>query len=340
MRSRALGYLACPECAGRLALRAVEQAASDAHIMEGTLRCEGCDASFAIRGGIPRFMPDVSDTEERTARAFGYEWTHYDELDERYRQQFLDWIGPVEPAFFQGRAVLEGGCGKGRHSVLAAEFGALDVVSIDLGVAVDAAFQNTRRLQNVHIVQADLKRPPVRPVFDYAFSIGVLHHLPVPEEGFRALVSRLKPGGNISAWVYGREGNGWIVHVVSPVRERVTSRMPPAVLDRLSGVATLPLYLVTKLLYGPTRGGVLGRRLPYGEYLAYIADFPWREQRTIVFDHLVAPVAHYIRREELEAWFVRAGLEAVSIRQHNANSWSAFGRLRAAPAGTAEARSR
>src|SRR4030095_545780 len=110
-------------------------------------------------------------------------------------------------------------CGKGRHTALSAEFGAKAIVSLDLSEAVEAAFANTRHLENAHIAQADLTRPPVKRVFDYAFSIGVLHHLPDPERGFRALVSRLKPGGSISAWVYGREGNGWIVHIVTPTRE-------------------------------------------------------------------------------------------------------------------------
>jgi SAM-dependent methyltransferase len=219
--------------------------------------------------------------------------------------------------------VLEGGCGKGRHSALAAEFGARDVISLDLGDAVEAAFANTRHLSNVHIVQADLNQPPVRRVFDYAFSVGVLHHLPDPERGFRALVSCIRPGGHMSAWVYGREGNGWIVHGVTPVREHITSKLPHGVLDVVSGLLTIPLFAATRLLYGPLGG----KGLPYGEYLSYIAPFPFREQRSIVFDHLVTPVAFYIRRSEFAAWFAHAGLQDVIIEQHNGNSWRGFGRI-------------
>src|SRR5205823_5510997 len=81
-----------------------------------------------------------------------------------------------------------------------------------------------------------------------------LHHLPDPERGFQALVSKLRPGGSISAWVYGREGNSWIVHVVTPLRERFFSKLPHGLLDVLSGALTVPLYLGTKLLYRPTAG--------------------------------------------------------------------------------------
>jgi hypothetical protein len=155
----------------------------------------------------------------------------------------------------------------------------------------------------------------------------VLHHLPDPERGFRALVSRLKPGGAVSAWVYGREGNGWIVHLVSPLREKVTTRLPYGALDALSGALTVPLYAATKLLYGPARGTPAARALPYEPYLGYISDFPFREQRSIVFDHLVAPVAFYVRQDEFAGWFQRAGLDDVTIQHHNANSWRGFGRV-------------
>jgi SAM-dependent methyltransferase len=325
MKPSAMEFLACPDCGGELE---VTVAVTDAEeIMEGDLRCLDCATGFPIRGGIPRFVQGVSEIETRTAEAFGYEWKQYSEIAPRYRQQFLDWLRPVTPEFFRGRVVLEGGCGKGRHTALAAEFGARAIVAIDLGDAVESAFTNTRAFDNVHVVQADLNRPPVRRIFDYAFSIGVLHHLPDPERGFRAIVSRLRGGGTMSAWVYGREGNGWIVHVVSPLREHVTTRLPLRVLDWLSAGITVPLFTATRLLYRPTRNTAVGRLLPYAPYLGYIADFPFREQRSIVFDHLLAPIAFYLRRDEFEQWFTRAGLQDVIIEHHNANSWRGCGRV-------------
>ncbi len=331
MRTSALAFLACPECGGGLMLDAAEATAEE--VISGLLRCDGCAQSYPIQGGVPRFAGTITELEQRTAAAFGYEWTRYSELAARYRQQFLDWIRPVEPDFFRDRLILEGGCGKGRHTALAAEFGARAIVAMDLSDAVDAAFANTRHLPNVHIVQADLNRPPVRPLFDYAFSIGVLHHLPDPERGFRALVDKLRPGGAISAWVYGREGNGWIVHIVTPVREHLTSRMPKRLLDLLAAALAAPLALATRLLYRPLNDTAVGRMLPYGPYLSYIADFPFREQRSIVFDHLVAPVAYYLRRDEFAGWFERASLEDVTIQHHNANSWRGFARLPGGGAG-------
>jgi SAM-dependent methyltransferase len=322
MKPALLQYLCCPVCGGELTLTSRE--AEQEEILEGELTCAGCAAAYPVLRGVPRFAGEMSEPQARTAEAFGYEWTRYDELAARYRKQFL---APVEPEFMKDRVVLEGGCGKGRHTALVAEFGARAVLALDLSDAVDAAFRNTRALPNAHVIQADIYHPPVKRLVDYAFSIGVLHHLPDPEGGFRALVGRVRPGGHVSAWVYGREGNGWIVHGVTPLREHVTSHLPYGVLDKLSAALTVPLFAATRLLYAPTARSAFGRRLPYGDYLRYIAPFPFREQRSIVFDHLVAPTAFYLRHDEFAGWFERAGLEQARIEPHNGNSWRGFARV-------------
>jgi hypothetical protein len=65
----------------------------------------------------------------------------------------------------------------------------------------------------------------------------------------------------------------------------------------------------------------------YGQYLTYISRFGWREQHTIVFDHLVAPTAHYIRRDDFEQWWRAIGAEETVVGWHNKNSWRGFGKI-------------
>ena len=69
------------------------------------------------------------------------------------------------------------------------------------------------------------------------------------------------------------------------------------------------------------------RRLFYGDYLGSIADFGWREQHTIVFDHLVAPTAHYLTRQQFEECWRGIDIEDAVIGWHNRNSWRGFGQL-------------
>lgn len=326
MRERLLEWLACPACGAALSLR---DAAGRGEVREGTLLCAGCAARYPIVRGIPRLVPGgVNPASVETAARFGYEWTRFAEIRPQYREQFLGWIAPVGPEAFAGRRVVDGGCGKGRHLRLAAEFGARDVIGIDLGEAVEAAARNTEGLEAVHVVQGDLTRPPVRPgTIDLVYSVGVLHHLPRPADGFRALARLLVPGGRFVAWCYAREGNGWVLALVDPAR-RVTSRLPLPLVSGLAAAITLPLWVALRTVYAPARSRPRLRRwLPYESYLSDLVPFPFREVHSIAFDQLLTPVAHYMRREEVERCFAEGGLTLASLRWHHANSWAASGYL-------------
>jgi SAM-dependent methyltransferase len=329
VKERLLQFLACPECAGAIEFSSVSER-EDREILAGELVCASAAHRFPITRGVPRFasLDQVEEDKAATAANFGWQWTHFTQADERYAEQFLGWIGPVQPDFFKDRIVLEGGCGKGRHTQLAALWGAHEVIGIDLSAAVESAFAATRHLENAHIVQADIYRLPLKRAFDYAFSVGVLHHLPDPRGGFKSLASKVKPGGHLSAWVYGAENNEWITRFVNPVRHGLTSRINPRALLHLSKIPTLALYLATKLVYRPLNAignGSIAQHLFYNEYMKAISGFGWREQHTIVFDHLVAPTAFYISRAEFAEWWEEIGASDVQISWHNQNSWRGLG---------------
>jgi SAM-dependent methyltransferase len=329
LKEKLLTFLVCPSCEGSLALSVSKS--EDGEIMEGELRCASCVSSFPVTSGIPRFanLEQVESDKRATAAGFGWQWQHFTQEDERYAEQFLGWIAPVTPEFFRDKVVLEGGCGKGRHTQLAARWGACEVIGIDLSEAVETAFAATRSFPNAHIIQADIYHLPLARKFDYAFSVGVLHHLPDPRGGFLSLASKVKPGGHVSAWIYGAENNEWIMRWVNPVREKITSRIDRRALLQLSKVPAACVYLATKLVYGPLNknGSSLAKHLFYNDYLSAISNFGWREQHTIVFDHLVAPTAFYISRDEFETWWRDIGASEVVIGWHNKNSWRGTGAL-------------
>jgi SAM-dependent methyltransferase len=329
LKEKLLSFLVCPSCAQSLELSVSSW--DGAEIMEGKLACTSCNKSYPINSGIPRFadLAEVESDKQATAAGFGWQWQHFTQEDTRYEEQFLGWITPVRPEFFRDSLVLEGGCGKGRHTSLAARWGAKEVIGIDLSVAVETAFAATRNLSNAHVIQADIYRLPLAQVFDYAFSVGVLHHLPDPKGGFLSLASKVRPGGHVSAWVYGAENNEWITRWVNPVRERITSRLNKRLLLQLSKIPAASVFLATKLVYGPLNrsGSSLARHLFYNDYLKAIAPFGWTEQHTIVFDHLVAPTAFYLSRDEFESWWKEIGAKDVKISWHNKNSWAGLGEM-------------
>ncbi len=336
MKSRLLDLLACPLCGGDLALHdASIDAEGGSEIVHGKLVCNACSARFPIRDGVPRLLPpDLSSVQEKTAGAFGFQWQQFTELYDQYEAQFLDWIEPIQPEFFRDQIVLDAGCGNGRHAYYAARYGAKEIVGMDLSAAVDTAYANIGRMPNAHVVQGDIYHPPFKRTdgsggpFDFIYSIGVLHHLPEPEEGFDSLIRYLRPGGAMFAWVYGRENNGIVHGFINPLRTALTSRMPPSWLPAVAWPMSVVFQGVVKGVYRPMHGTPVFKLLPLNDYLYSLSSFSFRRNYNIVFDHLLAPVAHYLSHDEFEGWFRRAELGEVQITWRNRNSWRGFGRTR------------
>ncbi len=298
MRAEFVELLCCPSCGGSLAIH--PEAENEGHVMEGSLRCAGCQATYPIERGVPRLLPDDrnrSAVRDNTAARFGFEWTHFSEFDPAAEEASMaTWMSPKHLDDLAGLTMFDGGCGMGRHATIAAKHGVRRLVGIDLGNSVDAAFANTRHLESICIVQGDIYFPPLKNgAFDAAYSIGVLHHLPDPKRGFAALAPKVKPGGWFHVWVYGREGNGLLLLVLNPIR-RVTSRMPLGLLKGLSAIVAVPVALAAKTIYQIPG---IGPRLPYATYMRWLAAGSFAKIHAIVFDQLLAPVAYYMRRGEV-----------------------------------------
>ena len=120
--------------------------------------------------------------------------------------------------FDKGLRVLIAGCGTG-DSVMwlgeqlrdtPSEIVALDLSSASIEIA--AARAAARGLTNVRFVNASLLEAPQLGlgVFDYITCLGVLHHLPDPDAGLRALEAVLAPDGGMGLMVYGLPGRAHI----------------------------------------------------------------------------------------------------------------------------------
>jgi SAM-dependent methyltransferase len=150
--------------------------------------------------------------------------------------------------------------------------------------------------------------------FDVAFSIGVVHHLSDPDAAVARLVYATKPGGLVLVWLYGRENNGWIVHLFNPLRHALFSRLPLRFVHFLS-------WPLTAVLWSALRVG-----LSPGAYFRLIRTFSFEHLRAIVFDHMIPRIALYYTRAEAEALLARAGLCDIRCTWVNQNSWSVMGR--------------
>jgi SAM-dependent methyltransferase len=289
---------------------------------ESLLVCLACHAQFPIIHGIPRLLlqqhADPTEAEARTATSFGFEWSHFSEMYPEWEQNFLDYMAPHDRSFFQGKKVLDAGCGSGRHAYYAAKYGA-DVCAVDASQAADIAARNTRGL-NVNVVQADLNHLPFAPQsFDLVYSIGVLHHLSDPEAALRYLLRFLKPDGEIRVFLYWAPDSPSLKHTLLAVvnfLRRLTTRLPHRVVYILSYVAAATAwvgfvwpYRILRALPGCQQ---LAERLPMRQYSRY----PFRACVNDQFDRFSAPIERRYTRVEVEELFRRVGRENVTVRQN------------------------
>lgn len=85
------------------------------------------------------------------------------------------------------------------------------VIRIDLSDCVDLAYQNTKSLDNAHIIHADILNPPFKEgLFEFVTSEGVLHHTPSTRSALESIVRSLQKGGVIQIYVYKKK---------APIRE-------------------------------------------------------------------------------------------------------------------------
>jgi uncharacterized protein YbaR (Trm112 family)/SAM-dependent methyltransferase len=336
VKEKLLDLLVCPDCQSRLQCQILEEEGDLPwrEVLEGHLQCDRCGRRYPIRRGVPRLMTGVlSEGVRNTVTGFGWEWQTFDEhIQDTYmtdKANFLDFIAPVMPGFFTGKVVLDAGCGMGRFLKLGADFGSQEIIGVDLSSSVDVAYRYVRHLPNAHVIQADILALPLKPVFDYIFSVGVLQFLEQPEAGFHHLARLLRNDGSISVWVYAQENNGWVTRLISPLRRHITSQLPRSLLYLLSHAIGLSLYPLIHWVYKPANEGKLPvnlvRILPYNDYLYYSSRLSYRALVSVVFDHLVPSLVTYLSKEELTRWFPAEQFSGVTISSRNNMSWRAYG---------------
>jgi SAM-dependent methyltransferase len=224
--------LRCPRCNGRLA--------------EAGQRfvCNSCSQHYPITDGIPQlFMPNdwgdgkldvtsiVKDFYEETP------FPNYDDMDSRETLRKKARLGVfariLDEQIPSDALVLDAGSGTGQLTNFLGMDWRRRVIGADVcmnSLKLAKGFRDRFGIINADFLQMNLYRPPFADAsMDVIISNGVLHHTADPEGGFRAIVTKLKPGGYILVGLYnwlGRLPTLWRRRLIEVFGDRM------AVLDR------------------------------------------------------------------------------------------------------------
>jgi SAM-dependent methyltransferase len=132
-----------------------------------------------------------------------------------------------------------------------------EVVYLDISTAsrqICESRAKARGLRNINFLTGSLLDLPTMPIgqFDYIDCTGVLHHLPDPAAGMRALASVLNPDGGMGVMLYGEYGRSGVYPLQELLRTLAPTSM--ALEDRIAMTKRLIRFLPTTNLF---------RRNPY-----------------------------------------------------------------------------
>jgi SAM-dependent methyltransferase/uncharacterized protein YbaR (Trm112 family) len=268
--------------------------------------------NMALSKNESHFTEDDYQVRLKTIEYFGYEWKKFinwgwleeDEIPEEDRIKYTGgFISDTVNAFktkslmdeddlATGKLILDAGCGNGRFSNQAAEYGG-EVLGVDIGTgAVESAYKNTIEKDNINMIQGDLlKLPFKKSIFDTAFSIGVLMHSGDAYQAFKSIANHIKTGGTFTTHVY---------HKLNPIWE---------INDFLLRKITTNMSVESNIKFANFMSK-LGRLL-LKMRLLYLANLFIRVQPTLhhMYDWYSAPVATHHTHDEVESWFSKNGFE-------------------------------
>lgn len=170
---------------------------------------------------------------------------------EGYRQKWEDssrrsdfhlfWPGS---AYREDLSILVAGCGTSQAAKYAIRHPAAQVVGIDLSstsVQQTLAFKKKYSLENLSVHQLPIERvAELKKTFDKIICTGVLHHLPDPQLGLRALAQVLDPHGAMHLMVYAAYGRFSVYMLQEYARLLGVSDAEQEIIDFANTLMSLP----------------------------------------------------------------------------------------------------
>ncbi|HET6866628.1 MAG TPA: class I SAM-dependent methyltransferase [Solirubrobacteraceae bacterium] len=276
-------------------------------------------------------MSERPNLDPATVAGFGEEWQTFDqsrspgaELDALFDQYFAIFPWSSLPSAAVGADL---GCGSGRWAArMAPRVETLHCVDAS-DQALTVARRNLAALPNCvfHSAAVDAVQLPEASL-DFAYSLGVLHHVPDTAGALKACARLLKPGAPLLVYLYYAFDNrpGWYRALwrASDVARRLVSRAPHrvklAVTSTVAVVVYLPLARAARL--------AAALRAPFAADLplAYYANRSLYTMRTDAYDRFGTRLEQRFTRREIAEMMSAAGLRDLRFSE-SPPFWCAVG---------------
>ena len=263
-------------------------------------------------------MSERPNLDPATVAGFGEEWQTFDqsgstgaELDALFEQYFGIFPWSALPSAAVGADL---GCGSGRWAArMAPRVGTLHCVDAS-EQAVAVTRRNLATAPNCVFHAAAVDSVPLADAsLDFAYSLGVLHHVPDTAGALKACARLLKPGAPLLVYLYYAFDNrpGWYRTLwrASDVARRLVSRSPHRVKLAVTSAIAVAVYL--PLARAARVAAVLRAPFAADMPLAYYANRSLYTMRTDAYDRFGTRLEQRFTRREIGEMMSAAGLRDV-----------------------------
>ena len=260
------------------------------------------------------------NVDDKTAGGFGREWSTFTQndrelTDEQRSRLFADYfaIFPWETLPPQGATGIDVGCGSGRWAVLVApRVARLHLLDVS-AEALTVARANLADVSNVTFHLASVEDIPLPDgSLDFAYSLGVLHHVPDTARAICDIARKLRPGAPFLVYLYYALENRplWyrMIWQASAAVRVIVSRLPYALQVGISRlIASFVYWPLARLALILDAAGMPPASWPLG----YYRDKSFYVMRTDAFDRFCTRLEQRFTRTQVETMLRAAGFEDI-----------------------------
>jgi len=259
-----------------------------------------------------------SNIDERVVKEFGEEWLKFhkfsDEMIEKSVAEYFDIIN--DKIINKNTYAIDIGCGSGRWTKVMASR-ARFIEAVDPSNAIFAADKLLKDIENVRLTKASINTLPFDDeTFDFAMSVGVLHHVPNTLQAMKDCVKKIKRGGYFYTYLYHDISHKGIFTktafaISNTLRLRI-SRLPAKskkfICDIIAGVIYLPLVSLSRLF---NKAGMkqIAKKIPLADY----SNKAFFVMRNDALDRFGTRLEQRFTRTEVEKMMSDAGLAEIII---------------------------
>lgn len=272
----------------------------------------------------------MNNINEQVVEGFGEEWSSYDqsELSQKELEKIFDTYFSIFPwEKIPKKAVgFDLGCGSGRWAkFIAPRVGILHCIDPS-PKALAIAEKNLKGYLNCLFHLADADNIPIPDASaDFAYSLGVLHHIPDTMSALKSCTKKLKPGAPLLLYLYYAFDNRrlWfrIIWRVSDLLRKFVSRTPYLYRYYLSKLIALSIYFpLARFAFLMEKLGINVDAFP----LSFYRNKTLYVMCNDALDRFGTILEHRFTRSQIKGMMKKAGLENIKFKE-SAPYWCAVG---------------